>query len=106
MDRRRELGVLQAVGGLRGQIRRTIWLEALSVGILGLIVGGVLGAINLYYLLQIVQRDVIGMRLDYELPVSTMLALIPIMLGAAFVAALWPAEAAVRTPLVEALEYE
>jgi putative ABC transport system permease protein len=106
MDRRRELGVLQAVGGLRGQIRRTIWLEALSIGILGLIVGGVLGAINLYYLLQIVQRDIIGMRLDYEFPLSTMLALIPIMLGAAFVAALWPAEAAVRTPLVEALEYE
>ena len=31
-DRRRELGVLQAVGGLRGQIRRTIWLEALAIG--------------------------------------------------------------------------
>ncbi len=46
------------------------------------------------------------MRLDYEFPLSTMLALIPIMLGAAFVAALWPAEAAVRAPLVEALEYE
>ena len=35
-DRRRELGVLQAVGGLRGQIRRTIWIEALSIGSLGL----------------------------------------------------------------------
>jgi putative ABC transport system permease protein len=30
-DRRRELGVLQAVGGLRMQVRRTIWLEALSI---------------------------------------------------------------------------
>ena len=30
-DRRRELGVLQAVGGLRNQIRHTIWLEALSI---------------------------------------------------------------------------
>ena len=29
-DRRRELGVLQAVGGLHGQIRRTIWIEALE----------------------------------------------------------------------------
>ena len=36
-DRRRELGVLQAVGGLRGQIRRTIWIEALSIGALGLV---------------------------------------------------------------------
>ncbi len=55
-DRRRELGVLQAVGGLRGQIRRTIWLEALSVGTLGLALGFALGAINLYYILQIVQQ--------------------------------------------------
>ena len=31
-DRRRELGVLQAVGGLRNQIRGTIWLEALAIG--------------------------------------------------------------------------
>jgi putative ABC transport system permease protein len=106
MDRRRELGVLRAVGGLRGQIRRTIWLEALSIAVLGLVAGCALGAVNLYYVLQIVQRDIIGMRLDYQFPVSTMLALIPIMLGAAFAAAVLPAESAVRAPLVEALEYE
>jgi hypothetical protein len=52
------------------------------------------------------RRDIIGMRFDYEFPFSTMLALIPLMPGAAFVAALWPAEAAVRAPLVEALEHE
>jgi putative ABC transport system permease protein len=106
IDRRRELGVLRAVGGLRSQIRRTIWLEAVSVAVIGLIAGWALGTINLYYLLQAVQRDIIGMRLEYEFPVTTMLALVPIMLGAAFVAALWPAESAVRRPLVEALEYE
>jgi putative ABC transport system permease protein len=105
-DRRRELGVLQAVGALRGQIRRTIWIEALSVATIGLVLGCALGAINLYYILEIVQRDIAGMRLDYEFPVNTMLALVPIMLAAAFVAAVWPAESAVRGSLVEALEYE
>ena len=69
-DRRRELGVLQAVGGLRGQIRRTIWIEALSIGTLGLILGFALGAVNLYYILQIVHHDIAGMRLDYVLPTS------------------------------------
>jgi putative ABC transport system permease protein len=106
MDRRRELGVLQAVGGLHSQIRGTIWMEALSIGAIGLLLGGVLGAINLYYVLQIVHRDIVGMRLAYEFPTSTMAALIPTMLGAAFVAAIWPAESAVRGSLVEALEYE
>ena len=105
-DRRRELGVLQAVGGLHGQIRRTIWIEALSIGVLGLVLGFALGAVNLYYILQIVQRDVAGMRLAYEFPVSVTLALVPTMLVAALVAAIWPAESAVRGSLVEALEYE
>jgi putative ABC transport system permease protein len=105
-DRRRELGVLQAVGGLRGQIRRTIWLEALSIGTIGLALGFALGAINLYYILQIVHNDIAGMRLDYAFPVSTSLALVPTILGAAFIAAIWPAESAVHGSLVEALEYE
>ena len=105
-DRRRELGVLQAVGGLHGQIRRTIWIEALSIGTLGLVLGFLLGAINLYYILQIVHHDIAGMRLDYEFPWSTALALVPTILGAAIIAAIWPAESAVRGSLVEALEYE
>src|SRR5207248_1091471 len=48
-DRRRELGVMQAVGGLRSQIRHTVWIEALSIGVVGLVLGTGLGAINLYY---------------------------------------------------------
>jgi putative ABC transport system permease protein len=105
-DRRRELGVLKAVGALNGQIRRTIWIEALSVATLGLVLGLALGVINLYYTLQIVQRDISGTRLEYVFPATTVLGLVPIMLGAAFIAALWPAESAVRGSLVEALEYE
>ena len=105
-DRRRELGVLQAVGGLHGQIRRTIWIEALSIGCLGLVLGFALGAINLYYILQIVHHDIAGMRLDYAFPTNVVLALVPTILAAAFVAAIWPAESAVHGSLVEALEYE
>src|SRR5882757_7605571 len=93
-DRRRELGVLQAVGGLRGQIRRTIWLEALSIGALGLILGFGLGAINLYYILQIVHEDIAGVRLNYVFPVAVVAALVPTILASALVAAIWPAESA------------
>jgi putative ABC transport system permease protein len=105
-DRRRELGVLRAVGALRGQVRRTIWLEALAVAVLGAVLGCAVGALNLYYVLDIVQRDVAGLRLDYAYPVTTVLTLVPAILGAAFAAAIWPAEAALRVRLVEALEYE
>ena len=105
-DRRRELGVLRAVGAQHWQVRRTIWIEALTVGAFGLILGAALGALNLLYILQVVQRDVTGFRLDYSFPFTTVAALVPIIGGAALVAALWPAESAVRGSLVEALEYE
>jgi putative ABC transport system permease protein len=105
-DRRRELGVLQAVGGLRRQVRRTIWLEALSIGAIGLILGIALGTFNIFYTLGMVRRDLGGLDLDYIFPTEMALALVPVILVAAFAAAIVPAEAAVRGSLVEALEYE
>ena len=105
-DRRRELGVLQAIGGLRSQIRKTIWLEALCIGAVGLILGLAVGAAQLYYSLEIARRDLAGIRLNYEYPVNIALVLVPVILGAAFASAIVPAESAVRGKLVEALEYE
>ncbi len=67
-DRRRELGVLQAVGGLHGQIRRTIWMEALTIGLLGLVLGLAFGAVNLYYILQIVHHDIAGNAARLRIP--------------------------------------
>jgi putative ABC transport system permease protein len=105
-DRRRELGVMQAVGGVRQQVRRTVWLEALSIGVIGLILGIGLGAFNVYYSLGMVRRDLGGLDLDYTFPFSLVLMMIPAILGSAWLASIGPSEAAVRGPLVEALEYE
>jgi putative ABC transport system permease protein len=106
IDRRRELGVLQAVGGLRNQIRHTIWMEALTIGLVGLVLGFAVGSVTLHYVLEMSQRDITGMALPYQFPWSIAALLVPLILGAAFLAALWPAESAVRGSLVEALEYE
>jgi putative ABC transport system permease protein len=105
-DRRRELGVLQAVGGLRSQIRGTIRMEAVAIGVIGLVLGLALGALNLYYSLEMVRRDIAGMAFDYHYPVGTALLLIPVILAAAFLASLAPAESALRGSLSKALEYE
>jgi putative ABC transport system permease protein len=106
IDRRRELGVLQAVGALRNQLRHTVWMEALSIALVGLILGFALGAIDLHYSLEMARLDISGMMMPYRFPWAISLLLVPVILGAAFVAALWPAESAVRGSLVEALEYE
>jgi putative ABC transport system permease protein len=97
---------MQAVGGLRNQIRRTVWIEAVSIAAIGLVVGIGMGAINLHYSLDMLKRDLGGIELDYVFPASIVLATIPAILAAGFIAAIGPAESAVRTKLTEALEYE
>jgi putative ABC transport system permease protein len=105
-DRRRELGILQAVGALRGQVRRTIWLEAVAIALVGLALGLVFGAVALYYSLEMSARDIGGIRLEYTYPWKMFAALAPVIVVAALVAAIGPGEQAVRGSLVEALEYE
>jgi len=105
-DRRRELGVLQAVGALRRQVRGTVWMEAVAIGLIGVILGCALGAVMLFYNLDMIGRDMAGLRISYEYPIGFALALFPVIVGAALLAAIWPGEAAVRASLVESLEYE
>jgi putative ABC transport system permease protein len=105
-DRRRELGVLQAVGALRNQIRHTVWMEAVAIGVIGLALGVALGAAQLYYSVEVARRDLIGIDIGYAFPFQVVALMTPVILAAAFLAALGPAERAVRGSLVEALEYE
>lgn len=105
-DRKRELGVLQAVGALRNQIRGTIWMEAFAIGLIGLALGLVVGAVQLYFTIELTRTDLAGLRLDYEFPFRIAALLLPGILAVAWLSAIGPAEAAVRGALVEALEYE
>jgi ABC-type lipoprotein release transport system permease subunit len=62
--------------------------------------------VNLYFELQAVQVDLTGIPIAYRFPFGIALLLLPVILGAAWASAILPAETAVRSSLVEALEYE
>ena len=106
VDRRRDLAMMRAIGGLRAQLRNTLWLEALAVGALGTILGLGLGAINLFYQLKMFDRDFGGMSLDYVYPWSLVALVVPLILAASLAAALAPAESAIRSSVAVALQYE
>ena len=101
-DRRRELGILRAVGGLRRQVRITVWMEAAAVAVVGFVLGLGFSLVNIFYALSIFS----GHALEFRFPALLAVELLPMLVAAALVAAILPAEAAVRAPLVSALEYE
>jgi putative ABC transport system permease protein len=105
-DRRREFGLVRAMGGFRAQIRRAVWIEAAAIGVIGSVLGIAFGGIQLYYELQAIKMDLTGFPFPYEFPAGVAASLIPLILIVSFVAAILPGEAAVRASMAEALEYE
>ena len=106
IDRQRELGILRAIGGVRKVIRRTLWLEAMTMSFMGVLLGVPLGGISLFYQLAALRRSILATPLDYIFPFRFALLILPIMLAVAFFSALGPAESALRRSLVKALESE
>ena len=106
VNRRRELGILRAVGGTRTQVRRALWIEAFLLAAMGWTLGSLFGAINLLVLLEAARRTALAAPIGYVYPATIALTLLPVLLAAAWMASLGPTEAAVRGPLVDALESE
>lgn len=105
LERRRELGVLRAVGMLRRQVRRMVAVEALLVAALGIVLAWGLGTI-IGIGMQIVTELQLGMPLHRVFPPSGYLAAAALGLTVAAAAALYPAHRAARVDVVDALHYE
>jgi putative ABC transport system permease protein len=105
LDRRRELGILRAIGGSRRMIGRTIAVEALAIAAIGGAIGIFYGLYFHYLGIGIVDRTQ-GVPADFRFtPVPIAFAVI----GAAVVAAVGaslPARRAARLTVVDAIGYE
>ncbi|MEV0245326.1 FtsX-like permease family protein [Nocardia sp. NPDC050712] len=100
VERRREIGMLRAVGTARAQVRRTIYLESMLIAVFGAIVGVLLG-IGLGYGFL---RTLSEFGLDQIAVPWTQLLLVLVSSGVIGVlAALWPGIQAARTPPLAAI---
>jgi putative ABC transport system permease protein len=105
-ERRRELGVLRAIGGLRRQVRRMILLEAVSISLIGLATGALAGLFNAYFLVRTAAIMIAGFSLPFRFPVSLAFITVPVVLIVGLLAAWWPAQRAMRVRVAEALACE
>lgn len=100
VERTREIGMLRAIGMLRSQVRRSIYLESVLIAIFGAILGVVLGTVIGWALVRTLAKWGLGAPvLPWNLIILTLIA--SAVVGV--LAALWPAVRAARTRPLEAI---
>ncbi|MEP6639226.1 MAG: FtsX-like permease family protein, partial [Chloroflexota bacterium] len=103
IERVREIGILRAAGMTRGQVWRSVVVEA---GILGL--AGALLGIFLGLLVGVLMVGLSGGRLDVATAIPWSIIGLALILGVvvAMLAAAYPARLASRLSIVRAVQYE
>lgn len=101
VERKREIGMLRAVGMLRGQIRRTIYLESILISIFGALLGMVIGVAIGYALVRTFREWLPS--IEAVVPWGTIVFTLVAAAICGLLAALWPAVRAARTKPLEAI---
>lgn len=101
VERKREIGMLRAVGMLRKQVRRTIYLESMLISIFGALLGMVVGVGIGWCLVRTFREWIPG--ITAVIPWPTILVTLVLAAVVGVLAALWPAIRAARTRPLEAI---
>ncbi len=101
-ERRRELGMLRAIGMSRRQVRTMIRYEAVITALIGAVLGMVLGVVFAALISQPLKDE--GFTLSY--PVGSLAVLLLLAGLAGVLAAIPPARRAARLNVLDSLQYE
>lgn len=105
IDRRRELGVLRAMGSGQRQIRRVVLLEAGGLTALGCLIGTGMGLL-LHYVSADVSARLMTFPIEYAFSSKATAVAAVATAAAATLGSSWPAWQAVRSTIIEAIGYE
>ncbi len=106
LQRRREMGLLRAIGAARGQVVRSVLAEAFLMGVIGTAIGLVVGVPFEWYILHVVILEESGYLFPVYIPWLGGLIIAAAAMITATLAGLGPAMYAVRQRIPEAIAYE
>jgi putative ABC transport system permease protein len=104
LERKREIGVVRAVGGSRSQIRRMVTAEALLLGIFSVSMGVLAGVAMSYGF--IMAFGIIGWQMPYTFPIMGIIAAVIVGVLLALFASILPARSAAKLDIIRAIQYE
>src|SRR5262249_21207534 len=105
LEQTRELGVLRALGLKRGQLRKLVLAQALTIALLSLVPGTVIG-ILLAYLFNMLSHNVLAHAVAFYIHFWLVAGCLFIATVITLMASLLPAQRAARLQVVPALQYE
>ena len=105
-ERKRELGIFRAIGGLRRQVVKMVLLEAAAISMVGFAAGAVTGLLNTYFLINTAAKVVAGFRLPFYFSFWLLGLAIPAVIAMAIISAWFPARNAARLEVADAIGYE
>ena len=100
VERKREIGTLRAIGMLRAQVRRSIYLESVLIAVFGAVLGVCIGSVLGWALTRTLAKWGLG---DPVMPWSLIGGTVLAAFVVGILAALWPAVRAARTKPLEAI---
>ena len=106
LQRRRELGLLRAVGATQWQVLKTVMAEAFLMGAIGTVLGIALGLPMEWYILRVVLFEESGFWFEMIIPWKEALGIGLVAIAVATIAGLIPALRAVQLRIVDAIAYE
>jgi putative ABC transport system permease protein len=106
LQRRREMGLLRAIGASRNQVVRSVLAEACLMGVIGTIIGLLVGIPLQWYIVRVVILEESGYLFPVLIPWTEGLLIAAAAMGTATLAGLGPALHSVRLRIPEAIAYE
>ena len=105
-ERKREIGIIRALGGYRSQIRKLVLLEAVAIAIVGVVIGAFAAILSTQFMVHTVSMVLAGYSVPFYFPWRMILLSVPIVVVGSILAAWWPAQHAVNRQVIEAIGYE
>jgi putative ABC transport system permease protein len=106
IERRREMGLLRVMGADTDVVARTIWLEALVIGLSGALLGALISIGTSYLWVHFNFRILIGYVVEHHFAGFTAAWCVLLAGAMAMLAGRLAAQRALREPVLETLRYE
>jgi putative ABC transport system permease protein len=106
LQRGREIGILRAIGALRGQVRRIVVIEAGLIGLTGYVIGALCGLVLAALLVFVINRQFFGWSIRLILEPTIFVQAFLLVLVTSLLAGLWPARHAAGRAPAEAMRLD